>query len=646
MVSSLMGGMAGGASVAIVIRGVDNFSKTFAKANTGVGKLSSGITKGMKLATAAIAVTGIAFAALGASSIKSAVAMETAMVGVRKTTGMTAEEIKGLSQDFVDLSKVLPVSARDLATIGEVAGQLGITGVENIKEFTRVSAMMSISTELTAEEAALAMAKISNAMGLPISEIEKLGSAINELSNISAASSSEIVAGMRKASGAANTLGISTPIVGGFTAAVIASGTQASRAGTQLTSAFNKVVKNIKKVSDFMGTDFKKALTDDADKAIQSLIQKISEIENPVERQQKALELFGDVGAKAINKLTNNMPEAIRLVGAFTEQMENATSLQEETDLAIQSSANQYKLLANNVEALKISLGNSLLPVVNRLMTAFVDLMPSLEPLIPIIGDALIQAMEAFIPFMPTIIDLIRSLAENVLPVAVEMFGRLSEMFTRLWPVIEPLLPVLMDLAMVIFDTGMKVLEALMPAIESLVPVLVELIEAIIPIIPDLTDLLLIITGVGVEVIKNLTPAVLTIITAFTEWMPIIEKVIGWLEILVTALGEVLTFISKIASAVGQGIFSTIASIGNAFSGGDQTKTTNVNDFILRPDGTLLKTHPDDTLIGMKDPNTLGQGSDGGGASYTINIYGDNYGTDPDDIAEALHERLMETIIR
>ncbi|GAH60364.1 unnamed protein product, partial [marine sediment metagenome] len=182
--------------------------------------------------------------------------------------------------------------------------------------------------------------------------------------------------------GAASALGIAEDTVIAFGATIVASGTQASRAGTQLTSAFNKVVQNLDKVSKFMGTDFKQALTVDANGAILSLITKISEIENPVERQQAALELFGNIGAKAIVKITNNMPEMNRLLEASSAQFKNATSLQEEYDIASESTANQIQLMKNQFEALQFEIADELIPIIRDVLlpifTTVIDVLKSL----------------------------------------------------------------------------------------------------------------------------------------------------------------------------------------------------------------------------------------------------------------------------
>jgi len=339
--------------VEIVISARDKFSKAFNKAGLSMQNFR-------KSALAMGAVGGIIAFGLK-KAVDASIELETAMVGVRKTTGMTAKETASLRQEFIDLSKVMPIAVIDLASIGEVAGQLGIQGTENIKSFTEVVGKMSIATELSAESAALALAKISNAMGLPINEAEKLGSAINELSNISAASSTEIISAMTRVSGSAKTLGLSTEVVAGLTASLIAAGEPAERAGTKLRSAFDQVVKNIKKVEGIM-PGFSDALREDANGAILELIRVISSIEDPLQRQATAMDIFGTVGASAINKLSNNLPEMNKLIRASANQFENATSLDEEYNIALGSTANQVQLAKNSFTAMQLEIANVLMP--------------------------------------------------------------------------------------------------------------------------------------------------------------------------------------------------------------------------------------------------------------------------------------------
>ena len=451
MVGGLLGGVAGGATVLVVIRAVDKFTKPLKLMTAKLGKFGKFLKVGV---IAAVLATAVAFIALGKAmqvGISESIKLETAMVGVAKTTGLAGEDLKELELGFRELSKTIPITSTELANIGAVAGQLGIEGAENIKNFTEVAAKMAIATELTAEDAALALAKISNAFSLPIEDVEELGSAINELSNVSAASSSEIVSAMVRAAGAAADLGISAEVVAGLSAALIAAGEPAERAGTKLRSAFDQMLKKLKETSDFMGIDFKKALEEDASGAIIALITKISEIESPVERQLLAMELFGTVGKAAISKLSSNIPEMTRLIAISAGEFENATSLQKEFDIASESTANQIQLLKNRFTELLLTAFQPLLPVVGKIIDFFGKLIdkatqfaetngPFFREMLVKIGEALKEGFnvvdtEAFFGVVSKVINFIKDNKEEIISTFknfAKFVGQVFNIFVKL----------------------------------------------------------------------------------------------------------------------------------------------------------------------------------------------------------------------
>ncbi|VTS31859.1 phage protein [Streptococcus pseudoporcinus] len=75
------------------------------------------------------------------------------------------------------MAKQLPASASEIAHVAEVAGQLGIR-TEDVLGFTRTMIDMGESTNLSASDAAAAIAKIANITGMTSSEYQRFGSAV------------------------------------------------------------------------------------------------------------------------------------------------------------------------------------------------------------------------------------------------------------------------------------------------------------------------------------------------------------------------------------------------------------------------------------------------------------------------------------
>jgi hypothetical protein len=107
---------------------------------------------------------------------------------------------------------------------------------------------------------------------------------------------------------------------------------------------------------------------------------------------------------------------------------------------------------------------------------------------------------------------------------------------------------------------------------------------------------------------------------------PFWDKLQGLYEFL---NGAFMTVLGKIVDAFKQ-LAKFNASAGDKITSGYASakgSVTSVGDAIIRPNGDIIKTHPNDTLIAT-------QGGLGGGTSITIT--GNIYGTDPDEIADAI----------
>src|SRR5690606_13117836 len=102
------------------------------------------------------------------ATVRSAIELEDAMAGVQKTTGLTDDELGGLERTLLRISARLGISARELAGFAEVAGQLGITGRDNIASFVETAAKLERVSDLSAEAAGTLLAQISNAFGVSI----------------------------------------------------------------------------------------------------------------------------------------------------------------------------------------------------------------------------------------------------------------------------------------------------------------------------------------------------------------------------------------------------------------------------------------------------------------------------------------------
>lgn len=338
-------------------RRLDNANR---RTRRGFGPLSGGLTRLRILYFNYAVVLGVTALAVRAL-IKPVLDLETAMVRVRKTTNLSAEAIKSLETDILNLSRSVPQSADELANIAAVAGQLGIKSRDDILEFTKVVNMMALATDQSSEEAALALGKLSVAFGLPTSQVEKLGSAINELENTTAANAIEIQKAMLRMAASAKLLGITVDVVGALSATLIAAGERPERAGTRMNAVFTRMATNVEGLASLFrrisgdatitAETIQKMLGEDANKVFIDMINLLAKVGDGMDVVQETTKLFGRVGAKNINQLVNNIFELQENMIRSSEAFREAISLQREFDLAMETTSNQMSIFFGNMRA-------------------------------------------------------------------------------------------------------------------------------------------------------------------------------------------------------------------------------------------------------------------------------------------------------
>lgn len=141
-----------------------------------------------------------------ADCIRESMGFETAMAGVKRTVGGSAEFIDGLGESFEELSTTIPITAEELANIATTAGQLGISK-DSVEEFTTVMAKLGTTTDLTADTAATMLAQFSNITG--VTDFERLGSTVADLGDATATTASKVVEMSQGMAAAANIAGMS-----------------------------------------------------------------------------------------------------------------------------------------------------------------------------------------------------------------------------------------------------------------------------------------------------------------------------------------------------------------------------------------------------------------------------------------------------
>lgn len=360
-------------SVKIIIDAVNNASKE-------LGKIGDTVTD-----------VGRSFAILGAGATaalgfaaKAAIDYEDAFAGVRKTVDASDADFAKLSQNLRDIAKAAPVSAVELANIAMLAGQLGVTGVDNISKFTDTIAKFTSATGMMGDEAATSFAQIANVMQEPIKNIDRMGSVVAKLGDSGAATERDILSFSARIAGAGKIAGLSTKDIFGIGSAMASVGIEAEAGGT----AVQKVLIDMNSAV-VMGT---KDLDVFAKTSGMTVKQFVSSWGSDAQGTfTKFVEGLGKEGDKAIMTLSELGLEDQRLIRSFlslanagsllSDQMKIAgvewqenTRLQEEAAKRYATTASQMIIFKNNVNDVGITLGAALLPAINQIIASITPL--------------------------------------------------------------------------------------------------------------------------------------------------------------------------------------------------------------------------------------------------------------------------------
>lgn len=357
------------------------FSRALTDADSKLKKLGGNLTSiGAKMSVALTAPIVL----LGKQVLEAGSSFESAFAGVRKTVNATEPEFAALRQSFRDMAKEIPITANELAKIGEAAGQLGIKK-ENILGFTRTMADLGATTNLTSDDAATMLARFANITGLAreaTPAYDRLGATIVDLGNNFATTEAEIVEMALRLAGAGESIGLTEAQILGMATTLSSVGIHAEAGG----SAFSRVMLNMQsavksgsaelsvfaKVAaesvNFAGksvADFTDLFKRDANEAILVFVEGLKQLNDQGADVTKIL------GQVELNELrvrdallrTSNATDLLRnAVGLGTKAWESNTAQTIEATKRYQTFESQVQLLKNQIIDVSISLFDKLRP--------------------------------------------------------------------------------------------------------------------------------------------------------------------------------------------------------------------------------------------------------------------------------------------
>lgn len=342
-----------------------------------------------------------------ASCAQASMDFESAITGVAKTTDLTDEELAAMSDSIKALSTEIPATTEEIAAVAEAAGQLGIQK-DALLDFTEIMTMLGTATNMTADEAATALARFANITGMATDNYGRLGSVIVDLGNNFATTESEIVAMGTRLASAGKLAGLTEPEIMALAAAMSSVGIEAEAGGTAMTQTLNAIEKAVAKGGDDLAEfariagmsseEFSSAWKNDAMSALTSFIGGLGKLDEQGESTVLVLEDLGLTGIRQSNMLKALGLAADQMTGAVntanTAWQQN-TALTNETNKRYATAQSRLTMMQNAYNNLKVAIGDAYTPALSEAYGVGTKVLNSITAFIQK-NPALVNAITAF----------------------------------------------------------------------------------------------------------------------------------------------------------------------------------------------------------------------------------------------------------
>ena len=464
--------------------------------NSAMGAAENRISGLGQIAKQAAAIASAAWGALKigefvTDSVQAAVDFESAMAdvakvvdGLRDENGNLTDSYYAMSDSIVQMSKDIPMAAEDLAAITASAGTAGIAA-EELTAFTETAAKMGVAFDTTADQAGDWMAKWRTSFSMGQEEVTALADQINYLSNNSASTASEISTIVTAVGPLGDVAGISAAQIAALGSTMVGVGVQQDVAATGIRklattmvagSSATKAQATVLQQLGLDATEMAERMQTDAEGAILTFLEAVSKL--PEAEQAAALKnYFGQESVGAIAPLLTNLDVLRERFEMVADAQLYAGSMDAEYAARAATTANNIQLYENRIAALKIQIGDYLLPVVNKVLAAasggldwISDKIASAEGTVSgFIGTVQSKALAIF--------TMIRPKLESIGVKAQEIFTVLSGQLTAAFEAVQPALNWIIDTAL---PTAISAVLDLVDAFGSVVITALEFKEVLI----------------------------------------------------------------------------------------------------------------------------------------------------------------------
>ncbi|OUP37399.1 phage tail tape measure protein [Bacteroides sp. An19] len=341
-----------------------------------ISKLADGFNRYAGMAAGAIAtLTGMTLTMR--QCVDEYAKMEEAESQAIKYTGMTREEVKQLNEQFKQMDTRTP--REELNRLAGEAGKLGITGVDNVREFVEAANQINVALgEDLGEEAVNQIGKLSQMFGDESRSLRDnmlaIGSAVNQVAQSTSASEPYLVEFTARMGGVGKQAGMSVTDIMGFASALDQNMLRSEMASTALSGLILRIYQEPAKYARLAQMDveeFTRLMQTDVNAAVISFLEALNKMGGMAQIAPvlKEMQLSGAEAASVISTLAGNVDLVRREQENANKAFAEGTSITNEYNVQNNTVQAGLEKARKNFQEVRIELGERLEPVMKNLIS-------------------------------------------------------------------------------------------------------------------------------------------------------------------------------------------------------------------------------------------------------------------------------------
>lgn len=330
----------------------------------------------MALLAVGAAITGLVMA--GRKAVQAYAEMEQEMANVRKFTGMSAEEVEALNEEFKKIDTRTP--REELNQLTQEAGRLGKSSQEDVLGFVRAADKINVALDDLGSGATLTLSKLTGIFGdekrLGTEKaLLSVGSVINELSQNCSASAPYIAEFASRMGGVGAQAGLTVQQIMGFAAVLDSNNQKLEASSTALSQVIVRIYQDPAKYARVAGMDvakFADLVKTDMNAALIEFLSTLKQAGN-MDVLSPMFKDMGENGSRAISALStlaNHIDDVKNQQLVANEAFEEATSIDKEFEVQNNTVQAGLDKARNRVHELAVELGEKLQPVMRLVISS------------------------------------------------------------------------------------------------------------------------------------------------------------------------------------------------------------------------------------------------------------------------------------